>query len=81
MLVNQYDLQHILQRETPKAITTTFIDKFMKGTQVIPVPNGNKVMDITMGNPQCDHLNTYDQYMVTLQRLNGCGREMFNQHQ
>jgi hypothetical protein len=30
----------------------------MKGTQVIPVPNGNKVMDITMGNPQCDHLNT-----------------------
>ncbi len=54
----KFNLRHTLQREPPKAFTTTFIWKLIKGTQVILVPNGNNVKDITMGNPQCDHLNT-----------------------
>jgi hypothetical protein len=38
-------VQHTLKRETPKAFTTTLFWKRNKGTQVIPVPNGNKVKD------------------------------------
>ena len=60
MLVNHHDLRHNLQRETPKVITTTFIEKCMKGTQVIPVPNGNKVeydKIFEMDDPQCDLLS------------------------
>jgi hypothetical protein len=46
------NLRHILQRESPKALSTTFIRKLIKGTVVIPLPNGNKDKDITMDNPQ-----------------------------
>ena len=38
-------MRHTLKRETPKAFTTTLFWKQNKGTQVIPVPNGNKVKD------------------------------------
>tara|TARA_B110000008_G_C16944684_1_gene553921 strand:+ start:35 stop:169 length:135 start_codon:yes stop_codon:yes gene_type:complete len=41
-----------LKREHPKALSTTFIWKRIKGTVVIPLPNGNKDKDATMGNPQ-----------------------------
>jgi len=41
-----------LQREPPKALSTTFIGKLIKGTVVIPLPNGNKDKDITMDDPQ-----------------------------
>jgi len=37
---------------TPKALSTTFIGKLVKGTVVIPLPNGNKGKDGTMDNPQ-----------------------------
>ena len=39
-------------RELPKAITTTFLRKLLKGTGLIAHPNGKKVIDATMGNPQ-----------------------------
>lgn len=45
-------MRHTLQRESPKALSTTFIGKLIKGTVVILLPNGNKDRDDTMGNPQ-----------------------------
>jgi len=38
-------MQHTLKRESSKAFTTTLFRKLNKGTQVTPVPNGNKVKD------------------------------------
>lgn len=44
-------------RETPKALTTTQHWKLCWGPRLITVPNGNKVRDITMGNPQAYFLS------------------------
>ena len=38
-------LQHTLQRELPKALTTTSIWKLIEGTRLIVEPNGNNVKD------------------------------------
>ena len=35
-----------MQRETPKALTTTLYRKLYKGTRLIIEPNGNKVRDM-----------------------------------
>mgnify|MGYP001160270915 FL=1 len=45
LVLDLNQVQHTLKRETPKAFTTTLLWKRNKGTQVIPVPNGNKVKD------------------------------------
>jgi hypothetical protein len=39
-------------RESPKASTTTSLEKFDEGTRLIAEPNSKKVEDATMGNPQ-----------------------------
>ena len=39
-------------REVPKANTTTPLQKCIGGTGLITHPNGKKVFDITMDNPQ-----------------------------
>jgi len=45
LVLDLNQVRHTLKRETPKAFTTTLFWKQNKGTQVIPVPNGNKVKD------------------------------------
>ena len=58
LLLVIFKWQHILLRETPKALITTFTWKLVKGTRLITEPNGKKIKDITMDNPQCYSLNS-----------------------
>jgi len=58
-------------REVPKAFTTTHRRNDGWGTRLIAEPNGKKVNDDTMGNPQGSIFTPICQGQMNLQRLYG----------
>lgn len=62
-------------RENPKAFTTTLPGNRGRGTRLIAEPNGKKVNDETMGNPQGSILTSLSKRQMNLQRLYGVVRD------
>ena len=65
---------HLAAGTPLELFATTFTRKLVKGTVVIPLPNGNKARDWAIRSLPPKFVS--DKNMAGLQRLNGCGKSM-----